>query len=760
MKKKDPAKDNGQQKGNLQLNRRDFLKTGAFVGGGLVIAFVIPTILKRLASQHAAGSSGEVFTPNAFLRIGEDDQIQIILSKVEMGQGVWTTLPMLMAEELDCDWSKIRVEHSPPGKEKDFTEQPILKSTGGSMTTTSQFDLYREAGATARTMLVQAAAKRWGVSPDACHTENGYVIYRDPAGNNAGHPAGSNAGGKDSIGGKGKRFRYGELVAEASKLPVPTVKLREPKEWKIIGKSQRRLDSPEKVNGQAIFGIDIRFPGLLIAVVAHPPVFGGKVRTFDATKAKLVPGVREVVQMSSGIAVLADHYWAAKLGRDALTIDWDLGNTNEHTDTKRQWEEYRKLSATRGLVTQQKGEVTKALGKMSSPIIDREFRLPYLAHSPMEPLNCTVKLEGDKCEIWAGTQSPLLHQAEVAGFLGIKPEKVLLHTPFLGGSFGRRGSFQSDWVMEAVRIAKISGRVIKLVWSREDDIKGGYYRPAYLHQVRVGIGKDGYPVAWQHRIVGQSLFVNTPLESMIVQKGIDYSSVDGVQGSPYLTSVPDHTVELHTTTLDVPVLPWRSVGNSHTAFVMESLIDELAFMAGKDPVDYRIVLLKEHPRHLAALKLAAEKSDWGKPLPVGRFQGVAVHGAMGSFVCQVVELSVTDRKIRIHRVVCAIDCGLAVNPDGVRAQMESGIVFGLTAALYGEITLENGQIKQSNFHDYRMLRMNEMPFIEVQLVPGTEKMGGAGEPGVPPIAPALVNALFAATGKRIRNLPVKMEELV
>lgn len=705
------------------INRRDFIKAGALASGGLLISMTIP--FKDLLS---GGDPAKIFSPNAFLRIGNDGSILIILSKVEMGQGIWTTLPMLLAEELDCDWKKIIVQHSPPGTANDFLEPPIRKSTGGSESTLSQFDIYREAGATARTMLVDAAAKRWGVQPDICRTENGYVVAGD------------------------KRASYGELSADASLLQKPAaVKLREPGAWKYIGKSQRRLDTPEKINGTAIYGMDIRFPDLLTAVVAHAPVFGGKVKSFDSRVAIAVEGVRQIEQIPTGVAVIADNFWAAKKGRDALQIEWENGD-NGSIDSNALLDEYAGLSKTKGLSVQQKGDVTSALQKAANTI-DVEFRFPFLAHAPMEPLNCTVKIAADKCEIWAGTQSPLLRQAEVAAFLGFKPEQVLFYTPHLGGGFGRRGSFNSDWVMEAVHIAKASGKFIKLVWSREDDIRGGYYRPVYLHRAKIGIGENGFPVAWKHCIVGQSLFTDTPLEEYIVQNGIDYSSV--TTGSPYSESIPDNSFELITTKAGVPVLAWRSVGHTHTAFVMETLIDELATLAKIDPVDYRRMLFKNAPRHLAALNLAVEKAGWNKPLPPGRFRGVAVHEAMGSCVSHVIEISIHDDKIRVHRVVCAIDCGLVVNPDGVQAQMEGSIIYGLTAALYGEITIENGKAQQSNFHDYRMLRMNESPEIEVYIVPGGAKMGGAGEPGVPPVAPALANAFFAATGKRIRRLPLQ-----
>lgn len=711
------------------ISRRDFIKVSALTCGGLLLSIAMPADGK----SPFKGTASNAVKLNAFLRIGDDNSIHIILSKVEMGQGIWTTLPMLIAEELDCDWKKIKVEHRPSGSGDDFKEDFLMQSTGGSDSTRSEFDRYRIAGATARVMLVNVAAKRFGKSPDACSTEDGYVIAGD------------------------KRASYGELAAEAASLSVPNVKLRDPVDWKYIGKPMKRLDTPPKVTGQAIYGFDIHFPGLLTAVVAHAPVFGAKVRSFDPSKTMAVKGVREVVEIPSGIAVIADHYWAASNGREALAIEWDLGD-NVKLNSIHQHRQYSELSKAKGVVVQQKGNVAYAL-EHADKKIEAEFTVPYLAHAPMEPLNCTVKVTGDKFEIWAATQSPLLHQMEASGFLGCKPEDVPFHTPLMGGSFGRRGSFESDWVMEALHIAKASGKSVKLVWSREDDIRGGYYRPFFLHRVAIGVGQGGFPAAWEHHVVGQSLFVNTPLEGLIVNNGIDYSSVDGLNGSPYFDAVPDHSVELHTTSVGVPVLAWRAVGNTHTCFVMESLIDELAFASNIDAVAYRRVLLKNHPRHLAALNLAAEKASWDKPVAAGRFRGIAVHASMGSYVSQVVELSVENKKINLHRVVCAIDCGVAVNPDGVKAQMEGGIIFGLTAALYGEITLEEGRVKQSNFNDYRMLRINEMPQIEVYIVPSNARMGGAGEPGVSPIAAAFVNALFAATGKRVRNLPVKMENL-
>lgn len=710
------------------ISRRDFLKSGSLVAGGLLLSFSVGAAVTKSPVYAASQAS-----LNAFLKIGEDNSIYIILSKVEMGQGIWTTLPMLIAEELDCDWKKIKVMHRPSGRGDDFRESIFVQSTGGSDSTRSEFDRCRMAGATAREMLIAAAARKLEVNATACYTQNGFVIAGD------------------------KRISYGEVAAEAAALPVPTVVLRDASEWKYIGKSQKRLDNPEKVNGQARYGIDVQFPDLLTAVVAHPPVFGAVVKSFDARKTKAIQGVLDVVQIPQGVAVIATNFWTAQQGRDALQIEWDFSNSQQVTSTI-QREEYRSLSQIAGRVAQQEGNVTDAL-RAASTILEAEYSFPYLAHAPMEPLNCTVKIDAGGCEIWTGTQSPLLHQQEVAAFLGLNPEQVIFNTPYIGGSFGRRGSFGNDWVLEAVHIAKATGRFIKLVWTREDDIKGGGYRPVYLHRVQVGIGPDGLPSAWLHRIVGQSLFANTVLEKDLVANGIDYSSVDGVKDSPYFSRINDHTIELHTTTCDVPVLAWRSVGNTHTCFVMETLIDELASKAGEDPVAYRRILLQNHRRHLAVLNLAAEKARWHKPLQEGRYRGIAVHAAMGSYVAQAVEISIVNKKLYIHKVICAIDCGLAVNPDGVRAQMESGIVYGLTAALYGEITLEKGAVKQSNFHDYRMVRLPEIPVVEVYIVPGNERMGGAGEPGVPPIAPALANALYAATGKRLRNLPLNIPEL-
>jgi isoquinoline 1-oxidoreductase beta subunit len=707
-----------------QLDRRQFLKSGALAGGGLIISFMLPVSAKRL-KKVSAGVPNLYFAPNAFLRVGIDDSINIILSHVEMGQGIWTTLSMLIAEELDADWKNITIEHSPAGKSYIHTAYG-LQITGGSSSTWSEFDRYRQAGATARMLLIQAAAEKFKAQPEDCHTENGMVI----SGN--------------------QRASYGELATAAAALPAPgKVELRKPGQWKYIGKGIKRLDAPDKINGSAKYGMDVHFPGLLTAVVAHAPVIGGKIVSFDATGAKAVAGVRDIVEIPTGVAVVADNFWAAKKGRDALKITWDQG-PNTGLSSATQLENYRQLANEKGMPALEKGNVETGLGK-AGKIIEAEYFLPYLAHAAMEPINCTVKISDNKCEIWTGTQMPMVDQAAAAKILGFATEQVDIQTPYLGGGFGRRATPTSDFVTEAVYIAKASGKPVKMVWTREDDMRAAYYRPAFLHRMRIGVDAEGYPIAWKQTIVGQSITAGTPFES---KEAIDGSSVEGVNDSPYMKSVADAYIGLHSPRIPVHVLWFRSVGHTHTGYVMETMIDDLAHHAGIDAVDYRRHLLKDHERHLAALNLAAEKANWGKPLPKGHFHGVAVHEAFKSFVAQVAEVSVDDKgKVKVHKVVCAIDCGLAVNPDGVRAQMESGIIFGMTMALYGEITLDKGMVQQSNFHDYRIARMYEAPAIEVYIVPSTKEMGGAGEPCVPPAAPAIANAIFAATGKRLRKLP-------
>jgi isoquinoline 1-oxidoreductase beta subunit len=718
---------------NAETNgsRRQFLKAGALVGGGLVIGFVIPGA-RRLSAQPAAAAAIASFAPNAFLRIGNDDSVTVLLSHSEMGQGVWTALPMLIAEELDADWSKIKVEHAPAAPAY-FSPVFGMQGTGGSTSTWSEFDRYRQAGAAARAMLLQAAAAHFKVPIAEVRTENG-----------------------EAIAGK-QRVRYGALADAAGKLNAPdaaTITLKDPKDWKIIGKATKRLDSPEKITGRAQFGMDVQFEGLLTAVVARSPVFGGKVKSFDATAAKAIAGVRNVAQIPTGVAVIADHYWAAKQGRDALKVEWDLG-PNAALDSKALRAQFTELAGTPGLPASQAGDVAAALAK-AAKTVEAEYALPYLAHAPMEPLNCTVKISPDKCELWIGTQFQTLEQKTAAEITGLKPEQVFVHTAFLGGGFGRRANPSPDVVFEAVHIAKAANAPVKTVWSREDDVRGGFYRPAFVHKAKVGLDADGKPIAWQHVIAGQSIIAGTFFEPMMVKNGIDATSTEGVADSPYLKDVPDHRVGLHSPRPGIPVLWWRSVGHSHTAFAMESLVDELAHAAGKDPVEYRRGLLADHTRHLGVLNLVAEKAGWGGPLEKGRARGVAVHESFGSFIAQVAEVSVENGTIRVHRVVCAVDCGVAINPAGIAAQIESGIAFGLGAALHSRITFKDGRVQESNYHDYQVLRMSEMPAVDVHIVPSTEKSGGVGEPGTPPIAPAVANALFALNGQRLRELPFQL----
>ena len=714
----------------INVGRRDFLKTGTLIGGGLILGFYLPL---RGSLSGASNPTGASFMPNAFIRIGTDEIVTIIVNKSEMGQGVYTSLPMLVAEELEADWSKIRVEPAPVDPAYNHTQWGV-QGTGGSTSVWSEWERLRKAGATARAMLQKAAANIWKVNPASCRAEKGFVIHNPTQ----------------------RRISYGKLVEKASQMEPPeNVALKEPKDFKIIGKPRKRLDTPEKTNGKAIFGIDAKIPGMLTAVVARPPVFGGRAKRFNAEKAKAVPGVREVVQIDSGVAVIADGFWSANKGREALEIDWDEGPL-ANLSTAGMREQYTSLAKTSGVVARREGNPEQTFPKATKQL-RAEYEVPYLAHACMEPLNCLVDLRAEGCEIWTGTQSQTTDRNAAASVVGLKPEQVKIHTTLLGGGFGRRANPHSDFVTEAARVAKAVKKPVKVIWTREDDTKGGYYRPMWYDRIAAGLDEKGNLIAWQHTIVGQSIMGGTAFEQMI-QSGVDPASVEGAKEIPY--EIPNILVDLHSPKIGVPVQWWRSVGHSHTAFVVESFIDEMAHAAGKDPYEFRSKLLGKHPRHYGALKLAAERAGWGKPVPKGRGRGIAVHESFGSFVAQVAEVSVSPvGRIHVHRVVCAIDCGKIVNPDTIKAQMESGIVFGLSAVLYGEITFQNGKVEQSNFSNYPLLRFNEMPFVEVHIVSSKEKSGGVGEPGVPPIAPAVGNAIFAATGKRIRHLPISPEEL-
>jgi isoquinoline 1-oxidoreductase beta subunit len=712
----------------VHVNRRDFLKNGILIGGGLMLGCYLP---HGKLIEGASAQSGVTFMPNAFIRISSDDRVTIIVNKSEMGQGVYTSLPMLVAEELEVDWTKIQVEAAPVDSTYNHTQWDI-QGTGGSTSVWSEWERLQKVGATARLMLIQAAADIWKVDPTSCQAEKGFVIHDATK----------------------RRISYGKLIEKASQMEVPKeVPLKDPKDFKIIGKSMKRLDTPEKTNGKAIFGIDVRIPGMLTAMVVRPPVFGGKVKSFNAQKAKAIPGVKDVAQIDSGVAVIADGFWSANKGREVLEIVWDEGPLAK-LSTEGMHKEYASLVKDPGAAARKEGNAQQAFSKAAKQL-HAEYEVPYLAHACMEPLNCLVDLHEDRCEIWTGTQMQTMDRNTAARVAGLKPEQVKIHTTFLGGGFGRRANPQSDFVAEAVGVAKMVKKPVKVIWTREDDMKGGYYRPMWYDRIAAGLDDQGNLIAWQHTIVGQSILSETPFDP---KKEVDPASVEGAGNIPY--EIPNISVDLHSPKIGIPVLWWRSVGHSHTAFVVESFFDEVACAAGKDPYELRRKLMLKHPRHLGVLQLAAEKAGWGKPLPKGHGRGIAVHESFGSFVAQVAEVSVNPSgTVRVHKVVCAIDCGRTVNPNTIKAQMESGIVFGLSSVLHGEITFKNGRVNQNNFHDYPILRMSEMPAVEVHIVSTKEMPGGVGEPGVPPIAPAVCNAIFAVTGKRIRSLPIRIEEL-
>jgi isoquinoline 1-oxidoreductase beta subunit len=708
-------------------NRRRFLQSAAAATAGLTIGF------HWAGSSRAATAANDVLAPNAFVRVAPDNTVTVIIKHVEMGQGTYTGLATIVAEELDAEWSQVRAESAPA----DATRYNNLsfgqvQGTGGSTAIANSWGQLRQAGATARAMLVAAAAADWNVPASEITVERGVL--------------------KHALSGKSANF--GALAGKAAAQPVPaSVTVKDPKDFRLIGQYVPRLDTPAKTNGTAQFALDVDLPEMVTTVVQRPPLFGATVRSVDAAAAKAIPGMIEVVQVPAGVAVVGKSFWAAKQGRDALKIEWDSGAA-EKRSTSELMRAYEELAKTSGVTARKDGDADRALG-VAAKRVKASFKFPYLAHAPMEPLTCVVRLTGKACEIWAGDQFQTVDQINAAKAAGLSPEQVTIQTLYAGGSFGRRANAASDYIVEAVSIAKAlgaNGKPVKLVWTREDDIRGGRYRPMYFHAIEAGLDAEGNLVAWQHRIVGQSILDGTPFAAEMVKKGVDETSVEGASTLPY--AIPNLAVELHTTKVGVPVLWWRSVGSTHTAYATEVFLDEVAHAAGKDPVAFRQVLLRDAPRHLGVLNLAAEKAGWGRPLPAGKGRGVAVHKSFGTYVAQVAEVSVaTDGKIKMDRVVCAVDCGVAVNPDVIKAQMEGGIGFGLGAVLYGAITLKAGEVEQSNFHDYNVLRMEDMPKVEIHILPSTESPTGVGEPGVPPIGPALCNAVFAATGKRIRTLP-------
>jgi isoquinoline 1-oxidoreductase beta subunit len=713
------------------VSRRAFLRTSAAVGGGLLVTWNMP-LSQKGGQSFAAGKDG--YAVNAFVRIATDESVTVIAAHSEMGQGIYTSLPMLLNEELQADWAKIRVEPAPVDA---AYNHPVfgIQMTGGSTTSPAEWTRYRKMGAVARVMLVQAAAKQWGVDPSTCRVENGVVIHDESK----------------------KRATYGSLANAASQLTSPAdVPLKDPKTFTLVGKSTKRLDTPSKTNGAAQFGLDVSVPGMLYAVVMRPPVFGGKVRSIDASETLKVPGVKAVEQIPSGVTIIATKFWAAKLGRDKLKVDWDLG-PNASLSTEQMLRDFAEMSQKPGNLAKKVGDPDAAL-KTAAKTITATYDVPYLAHCMMEPLNCVVDLRADSCELWTGTQFETVDRANAAKVAGLPPEKVKLNTTLLGGGFGRRANPASDFVVEAVHVAKVAKAPVKVVWTRDDDLKGGWYRPMWHDRFFAGVDASGEPVAWKHTIVGQSIAEGTPFEPLMVKDGVDAASVEGA--ADLLYGIPNLRVELHSPKIGVPVQWWRSVGHSHTGFSVEAFFDEVAHAGGKDPYELRRKLLANQPRMLEVLELCAQKAKWGSKLPPGVGRGIATHFSFDSYVAQVVETSVEKNgTVHVHRVFCAVNCGIVINPDTVKAQMEGGIIFGLTAALKTEITLKNGRVEQANFHDYQMLRMFESPEIEVHIVPSTENPSGVGEPGVPPVAPALANAIFAATGKRVRRLPIRASDL-
>jgi isoquinoline 1-oxidoreductase beta subunit len=713
------------------MSRRSFMKVAGFVGGGLVLGFFIPGA-NKFANAQAAKT---VYTPNAFLRIAPDNTVIIAVNRLEFGQGINTGLPMVLAEELDADWSQVRSELAPAA---DIFKDPLfgMQMTGGSSSMSHSFTQYREIGAHARAMLISAAAQQWNVAPAQCNAAKGVVTG----------PAGQQAS-------------FGSLANAAMNLPLPDkVTLKDPKQFQFIGKPMPRLDARAKSTGAQKYGIDHALPGMKVAVVARPPIFGGKAAKFDASKAKAIKGVVDVLAVATdrhgkGVAVIADGYWSAKQGRDALNITWAY-DWLERVGSESQLEAYKILAGMPGTVAKN-ADISKLAAAPKK--INAEYEFPYLAHAPMEPLNCVVDLKADSCTVWAGTQFQTIDQGAIARTAGLKPEQVTLHTMMAGGAFGRRAVPTSDYIVEAVNVAKAylaTGKSgpIKVIWSREDDIKGGYYRPSHLHRAEIGLDKKGNILAWNHMIVGQSILTGTAFEASMVKDGVDSTMVEGM-GGPYKVPMK---LSVHNANANVPVLWWRSVGSTHTAFVMETLIDEAAHMAAVDPVVYRKKLIgDDNPRHVAALDLAVEKSGYGKKkLPAGHAWGVAMHECFGTVVAYVVEASVEHGLPKLHRVTGGVHCNRAVNPMSIEAQIQGAVIMALSTTLPGSaITLKHGLVEQQNFNDYIVARMPDTPEVEVHVVASEDAPTGIGEPGVPPLAPAFANAIAKLTGKRLRKLP-------
>jgi len=715
----------------MDLNRRAFLKAGAAAGGGLLLSVRLPVSMRD--AEAASPTAADRFAPNGFIRIGRDGRVTLIVHKAEMGQGVYTSMPMLVAEELEVGLDQVHLEPAPP--DHTLYADPLLhqQATGNSTSVRGAWEPLRRAGATGRAMLVSAAAQSWKVDASSCRAERGTVIHVPT----------------------GRRVTYGALADAAAKLPVPdTVALKDPKDFRLIGTPAKRLDSPDKVNGKAQFGIDVKVPGMKVATVAACPVFGGKLAGVDESKAKAVTGVRQVVRLDNAVAVIGDHMWAAQRGLRALDIRWDEGPHAALTtaDIVQQLET---ASQKPGVVARREGDVVRAMAGAARKV-EAVYQTPFLAHATMEPMNCTVHVRKDGCDVWVGTQVQTAAQAAAAQVTGLPLEKVRLHQYLLGGGFGRR--LEIDFIAQAVQIAKRVEGPVKVVWTREEDTQHGVYKPYFYDRLAAGLDEQGMPIAWSHRLTGSSVMAR--MVPPAFKNGLDPDTIEGAAEPPY--TFPNMLVDyVRQEPPGIPTGWWRGVGPTHNVFVVESFIDELAAAAKKDPFEYRRALLAGSPRARGVLELAVEKAGWGKPLPSGRGRGISLVHAFGeTYIAQVAEVSVSkEGDVHAHRIVVAVDCGMIVNPDTVKAQMESGVNFGLGAALFNEITLKDGRVEQANFNNYRALRINEAPVIDVYLVKSAEAPGGIGEPGTCGVAPAVTNAIFAATGKRLRKLPVDSAQL-
>jgi isoquinoline 1-oxidoreductase subunit beta len=714
------------------LDRRGFLKVGTAIGGGLVLNLALPPVLRPAWAAAAVEASS--FAPNAFIRIDRAGAVTLVMPMVEMGQGVYTALSMLIAEELEVDLNQVRLEQAPPNDA--LYANPILhlQTTGLSTSVRAFWTPLRQAGATARMLLVSAAAGRWGVDPTACKARRG-VVYDAAA---------------------ARHLQYGELVDAAAALPVPapdSVVLKQPKDFTLIGTPAKRLDSPDKVNGKAQFGIDVTVPAMKFAAIAISPVFGGKVRSLNEVAALAVAGVRQVVRVEDAVAVVAEHTWAAKKGLKAAAVRWDDG-PNAIVSSREIFRQLEEQSAQPGAVARNQGDAQKALAGAAQRF-DVVYRLPFLAHAAMEPMNCTVHLRKGRCDLWMGTQAPTLTQALVAELTGLPKDAIKIHNHLLGGGFGRR--LEADGTLLAVRIAQHVVGPVKVIWSREEDIQHDMYRPAYYDRLTAGLDTSGKPVAWIHRVAGSSVVAR--YVPPLFRNGLDFDAVEAAAEPPY--DFPNiHVDYVRVEPPGIPTAFWRGVGVVKNVFIVESLIDDLAAAVKQDPVTYRTSLLGSNPRALGVLSLATEKAGWGQPLPPRHGRGVSLLSAFGGYMSQVAEVEVAqDGTVRVLRIVCAVDCGIVVNPDTIAAQVEGGSLFGLTAALYGAITLNGGRVEQSNFHDYRPMRMNEVPVVETHIVKSMEAPGGFGEAPCACVTPAVTNAIFAVTGKRIRTLPIDTGQL-